>query len=81
MLPLNGDNGYKLRKIHGKTRMHSDGLNPSKKNNNVRILSVIYSLNNFDGGEIHFPIQKIKYKLTKDKMICFPPLDTYIDVL
>ena len=72
------DDGYTLRKIHGKTRQHSDGVfNNSKDKKGIRSMSLILSLSDFDGGKIVFPNQRFAYKLTKRKMICFPPYWTY----
>jgi len=69
------DSGYCLRRIWGETRTHSDGTTSS---NHVRCLSIIIALNDdYDGGIIEFPIQKIKVKLNKGDMICFPPFWTH----
>ena len=69
------DSGYCLRRIWGATRLHTDG---TINKEDVRSLSIIIALNdNYDGGIIEFPIQKIKVKLNKGDMICFPPFWTH----
>jgi hypothetical protein len=79
-----GDSGYCLRKIHGPTRLHKDGINiepidnryiPIKK---IRTMSIIIALNDdYDGGEFYFPIQDFKIKLKKGQIIVFPPYWTH----
>jgi hypothetical protein len=79
-----GDSGYCLRKIHGPTRLHKDGINiepidnryiPIKK---IRTMSIIIALNDdYDGGEFYFPIQDLKIKLKKGQIIVFPPYWTH----
>jgi hypothetical protein len=79
-----GDSGYCLRKIHGPTRLHKDGINiepidkryiPIKK---IRNMSIIIALNDdYDGGEFYFPIQDFKIKLKKGQIIVFPPYWTH----
>jgi hypothetical protein len=79
-----GDSGYCLRKIHGPTRLHKDGINvelidnkyiPIKK---IRNMSVIIALNDdYEGGEFYFPIQDFKIKLKKGQIIVFPPYWTH----
>lgn len=91
-LKLLCNSGYCLRKIHGKTRCHIDGLlhRHTKKNitfinnNNdvkdimIRSSSVIIALNdNYDGGQFHFPNQNIKHKMKKGSVIIFPPYYTH----
>lgn len=78
------DSGYCLRKIHGPTRLHIDGINihsidnrflPVKK---IRNMSIIICLNDdYEGGELYFPIQDFKIKLKKGQIIAFPPYWTH----
>jgi hypothetical protein len=79
-----GDSGYTLRKIHGPTKLHKDGINiqpidnrylPIKK---IRNMSVIICLNDdYEGSELYFPIQDFKIKLKKGQIIAFPPYWTH----
>jgi hypothetical protein len=79
-----GDSGYCLRKIHGPTRLHKDGISidpidnryiPIKK---IRNMSVIIALNDdYEGGEFYFPVQDFKIKLKKGQIIVFPPYWTH----
>ena len=79
-----GDSGYCLRKIHGPTRLHKDGINiepidnkfiPIKK---IRNMSIIICLNDdYEGGEFYFPIQDFRIKLKKGQIIAFPPYWTH----
>jgi hypothetical protein len=79
-----GDSGYCLRKIHGPTRLHKDGISvelienryiPIKK---IRNMSIIIALNDdYDGGEFYFPVQDFKIKLKKGQIIAFPPYWTH----
>ena len=79
-----GDSGYCLRKIHGPTRLHKDGISvelienryiPIKK---IRNMSIIIELNDdYDGGECYFPVQDFKIKLKKGQIIAFPPYWTH----
>jgi hypothetical protein len=78
--PLNVfDNGYNLRKIHGGTVLHIDGiLEDTNSKNSPRLLSIIINLNDdYDGGEFHFPKQNVKIRLKKGEAICFPPYWTH----
>ena len=79
-----GDSGYSIRKIHGPTRLHTDGISidpidnryiPIKK---IRNMSIIIALNeDYDGGEFHFPVQDFSVKLKKGQIIAFPPYWTH----
>lgn len=77
-----GDTGYQLRKIHGPTRKHTDGITGSTKEKYVerdlRLFSVIIALNSdYEGGEFHFPEQKTIIKLKAGQAIVFPPYWTH----
>lgn len=91
-LKLNCNSGYSLRKIFGKTRIHTDGLlekiirnkitfiynSIDIKDYMIRSSSVIIALNdNYEGGEFYFPNQNIKHKLKKGSVIIFPPYYTH----
>jgi hypothetical protein len=79
-----GDSGYCLRKIHGPTRLHKDGIAiepidnryiPIKK---IRNMSIIIALNDdYEGGEFYFPIQNFTIRLKKGQIIAFPPYWTH----
>jgi hypothetical protein len=79
-----GDSGYCLRKIHGPTRLHKDGVNiepidnkfiPVKK---IRNMSIIICLNDdYEGGEFYFPIQDFRIRLKKGEILAFPPYWTH----
>jgi len=79
-----GDSGYCLRKIHGPTRLHKDGINVGRIDNRyipikkIRNMSVIIALNDdYEGGEFYFPIQDFTVKLKKGQIIAFPPYWTH----
>ena len=84
-----GDSGYRLRKIYGQTRLHSDEILISdyiKDINNkkyisiskIRALSVIIILNSdYDGCVFNFPRQNVSLSLKKGQLIAFPPYWTH----
>ena len=82
---VNGDSGYCLRKIHGPTRFHTDGLQTEATTdkmfipiNKLRNMSVIIALNDdYEGGELHFINQNFRIKLKKGQLIAFPPYWTH----
>lgn len=85
---IRGDSGYQLRKIHGETREHIDGVfpglipniekNPSLKVRDIRKASLIIALNDdYEGGYFQFPSQDIKVRLKKRQGILFPPYWTH----
>ncbi len=65
-----------LRKIKGPTRKHIDGvLDDTSK---LRNMSVIIALNDdYEGGEICFPVQSVTIKLKKGQAVAFPPYWTH----
>ena len=74
------DVGLSLRKIHGATRRHSDGVYCADHLGDVyeRKLSVIVGLNNdFEGGEFYFPLQDFRTQVKRGQAICFPPYYTH----
>jgi len=76
------DGSVLLRKIHGATKIHADGIvhNPSNLcfKNNVRVFSTIIALNSdYEGGELCFPNQDVKIKLEAGDAIVFPPYRTH----
>jgi hypothetical protein len=74
------DSGYRLRKITGGTRLHTDGVNSKvgKSKKNVRCLSLIIVLNDdYDGGIFHFPSQNIKFRVKPGEAVIFPPYWTH----
>jgi len=77
---------FQLRKIHGATKIHIDGIFRRElmdergflTPNDMRELTLIIALNDdYEGGEIHFPEQKITTKLKKGQAIAFPPYWTH----
>jgi hypothetical protein len=65
-----------LRKIYGPTNLHFDGINDS--GGTKRNLAFIVALNDdYEGGEIVFPLQDYKVKLKKGQVIVFPPYWTH----
>lgn len=83
-ITCSGDSGYLLRKIHGPTRLHKDGIDPELIDNTfipikkIRNMSIIIALNDdYDEGEFYFPIQDFRIKLKKGQIIAFPPYWTH----
>lgn len=63
-----------MRKIKGKTLCHIDGVFGEY----VRNSSFIISLNSdYEGGELHFPIQGRYIKLKRGQALAFPPYWTH----
>ena len=73
------DTGYHLRKIHGATRIHSDGIGPRAINGKeFRNISLIMALNsNYEGGVFKFPLQNLELRLEQGDIICFPVYYTH----
>jgi predicted 2-oxoglutarate/Fe(II)-dependent dioxygenase YbiX len=74
------DNGYTLRRIHGGTKRHVDGVHSKTGGFTkfVRALSFIAVLNDdYDGGIFNFPNQNLKFKLKKGEVVLFPPYWTH----
>lgn len=77
-IKIDTDSGYQLRKIHGETRLHSDGTIPGESHDKPRCLSLIIALNdNYEGGEMYFPNQEFKIRLKRGQAIAFPPYWTH----
>ena len=80
-IQIDNDTGYCLRRIHGATRQHRDGVyaSPSQSGRpHVRNLSIIIALNDdYEGGEFNFPNQGLKFRLKKYQAIAFPPYWTH----
>jgi hypothetical protein len=75
-----GDSGYQIRKIHGPTRIHTDGVLTGENVNpmEIRNMSIIMALNeDYDGGELCFPEQDFTIKLKKGQAVAFPPYWTH----
>ena len=70
------DCGYNLRKVHGESKKHVDGVT-SNNINTPRILSLIGNFSNNDGGEFNFYKQDVKFKLNKGDVVVFPPYWTH----
>jgi hypothetical protein len=76
-IKISTDSGYQLRKIHGETRLHSDGT-LSVPSRNPRSMSLIIALNDdYEGGEMYFPNQEFKIRLKRGQAIAFPPYWTH----
>jgi hypothetical protein len=74
------DVGYTLRRIHGGTKRHVDGVHSKTGGFTklVRALSFIAVLNDdYDGGIFNFPTQNLKIKVKKGEVILFPPYWTH----
>jgi len=78
-----GDSGYQLRRIHGPTREHVDGIagvsgKATYNASELRLYSMIIALNSdYEGGEFHFPEQQTIIKLKAGQAILFPPYWTH----
>lgn len=68
-----------LRKIYGKTKLHQDGaIDYANMDGKVRQLSVIVALNDdYDGGDLYFPVQDLRIRLRKGQAVVFPPYWTH----
>jgi len=74
------DDGYTLRRIHGGTKLHIDGVHSKASGFTklVRALSFIAVLNDdYDGGIFNFPAQNLKFKVKKGEVVLFPPYWTH----
>ena len=74
------DDGYTLRRIHGGTKRHIDGVHSKTGGSTkfVRALTFIAVLNDdYDGGIFNFPNQNLKFKVKKGQMVLFPPYWTH----
>ena len=74
------DAGYTLRRIHGGTKRHVDGVHSKTGGFTklVRALSFIAVLNDdYDGGIFNFPVQNLKFKVKKGEVVLFPPYWTH----
>jgi len=74
------DAGYTLRRIHGGTKRHVDGVHSKTGGFTklVRALSFIAVLNDdYDGGIFNFPAQNLKFKVKKGEVVLFPPYWTH----
>ena len=74
------DDGYTLRRIHGGTKRHVDGVH-SKTGGCTKLgrdMSFIAVLNDdYDGGIFNFPAQNLKFKVKKGEVVMFPPYWTH----
>ena len=74
------DDGYTLRRIHGGTKRHVDGVHSKTGGFTklVRAMSFIAVLNDdYDGGIFNFPAQNLKFKVKKGEVVMFPPYWTH----
>ena len=78
-LDLYGCQQPQFRKLTGRTKLHTDNIfiDTDKNNLHTRAMSVIIALNDYEGGEFYFPIQKKTIKLKKGQAITFPPYWTH----
>ena len=73
-----GDSAYQFCKVFGETRLHYHEIKGSYKDNNEIFLSVIICLNDdYEGGEICFPVQDRIIKMKKGDILAFPPYWTH----
>lgn len=78
----NKESYVELRKIDDATKRHIDSpVNGDKIDSihkNIRLFSTITALNNdYEGGEICFPVQGVNVKLQRGDVIVFPPYWTH----
>lgn len=77
-LTVDSDSGYNLRKFVGGTDEHIDGLDYDQPNHAVRCLTAVTYLNDdFDGGELVFPVQGETVIAKKGRTVFFPPYWTH----
>jgi hypothetical protein len=57
--------------------LHVDGQNGEEPNNGVRLASLVFFLNDCDGGETYFPLQNRKIKPMRGRAVIFPPGHTH----
>jgi hypothetical protein len=84
---IEGVTEIELRKVYGRTRLHTDGTCPGDKIINpvsndvtkiVRSITLVGCLNDdYDGGIYNFPVQNIQIKLKAGSFILFPPYWTH----
>ena len=77
---IKGCSKPEYRKIYGSTRIHVDGVSSTSSDLDTkkRVLSAIIALNeDYEGGEIVFPVQNRKIKLKMGQVILFPPYWTH----
>jgi len=73
---MNGFSSPILRKIKGSTRKHTDGV--LDETSGLRNMSFIIALNDdYEGGELCFPVQSVTIKLKKGQAVAFPPYWTH----
>ena len=73
---------YQLRKIYGPTKYHIDrtteDYNEYVNSKKLRVFSVILAFNDdYEGGELCFPVQNCETKLKQGQAIAFPPYWTH----
>tara|TARA_Y100000389_G_C17409478_1_gene490038 strand:- start:231 stop:839 length:609 start_codon:yes stop_codon:yes gene_type:complete len=73
---------YQLRKIYGPTKCHIDRTtedhNEYVNSKKLRVFSVILAFNDdYEGGELCFPVQNCETKLKRGQAIAFPPYWTH----
>jgi len=84
---IEGVTNFELRKVYGKTRLHTDGTCPGDKIQSpitgdimklVRSITIVGALNDdYEGGIYNFPIQNVEIKLKAGSFILFPPYWTH----
>jgi prolyl 4-hydroxylase len=53
--------------------LHVDGQNGEEPNNGLRVASLVFFLNDCEGGETNFPLQKKQVKPAQGAAVIFPP--------
>ena len=76
-IKISGSSVYQLRKIHGATRLHVDGVEHGR-DDELRNVSLIMALNSdYEGGLFHFPKQDLELRLEAGDAIVFPVYFTH----
>jgi len=57
--------------------LHVDGQSAEEPNNGLRLASLVFFLNNCQGGETHFPLQEVTIKPSQGSAVIFPPGHTH----
>lgn len=73
------DDGYVMAKYApGDTlALHDDGQCPDPPHNGLRLVTLLYYLNDAEGGETYFPNQKVKVKPKQGTAVIFPAMLTH----
>ncbi len=53
--------------------LHADGQTPVYPQNGLRLATLLFFLNDCEGGELYFPIQDLKISPRQGRAVMFPP--------